>query len=315
MNFAPEYFLEEEREGFIVQPLMKRVWAAQLEVLHEIDTICERHQIKYFAQWGTLLGAVRHHGFIPWDDDLDICMLREDYVRFLHYAGQELPQGYQVHDYNEEGFDELMSRVTNGDQISWNPAFLNKFHGCPYVVGVDIFCMDHIPKDKEEERIMLTLLHVADSLGKYWDSYELDPEGRAEQVRELESLTGYHITEDQPIGKQLLALADKICAMYWDAESDEVGFPCLLIDNPSHRLPASVFNNIIEVPFENTTMPIPADYDVVLRANYGSNYMTPNRNWSYSHDYPFFRDQIGVLKAFFEQNDVEVPGSFDMRLE
>lgn len=64
---------------------MKHAWAAQLEVLNDIDKACTENGIQYFAEWGTLLGAVRHHGFIPWDDDMDICMKRADYEKFCAY--------------------------------------------------------------------------------------------------------------------------------------------------------------------------------------------------------------------------------------
>lgn len=83
--FPDEYFKTEVRDGFAVNELMKRTLAAQLEVLNKIIGICEKYGLAYYAYWGTLLGAVRHKGYIPWDDDLDIAMKREDYIRFLHH--------------------------------------------------------------------------------------------------------------------------------------------------------------------------------------------------------------------------------------
>ena len=83
MKFTDVYFEDEVRDGFYVSSMMKKAWAAQLEVLYEVQQMCERHHIEFFAEWGTLLGAVRHGGMIPWDDDLDICMLSKEYNRFL----------------------------------------------------------------------------------------------------------------------------------------------------------------------------------------------------------------------------------------
>ena len=95
MKFDNSYFDGETREDFYIRPMIKRAWAAQMEILEEIDRICKKHGITYFAEWGTLLGTVRHKGFIPWDDDLDIGMKREDYDRFMHYAPKELSGGME----------------------------------------------------------------------------------------------------------------------------------------------------------------------------------------------------------------------------
>ena len=94
MEFPQNYFCAEVRDDFEIPAMMKRAWAAELEVLSVIADVCERHHLQYFADYGTLLGAVRHKGFIPWDDDIDICMLREDYMELIRVLPEELPQGF-----------------------------------------------------------------------------------------------------------------------------------------------------------------------------------------------------------------------------
>ena len=70
----------------------KRVWAVQLEMLDEVERICKANGLKYFADSGTLIGTIRHEGYIPWDDDIDLAMLREDYETFLKVAPGELKE-------------------------------------------------------------------------------------------------------------------------------------------------------------------------------------------------------------------------------
>lgn len=317
MEFASTYFEGEEREGFYVQPLMKRVWAAQLEVLQEIDRICKRHNIKYFAEWGTLLGAVRHKGYIPWDDDIDIGMLRKDFVRFYHYAQKELTKGCFVRNIDDERYRGLLPCVMNSDWIlPENKEFLERFHGCPYNVGVDIYCLDNLPKNKAEEEVMVDWFRVARCLGQNWDSEEKTMEEKAELVRQLEEQTKFHFDEKVSLEWQLIQLADKISAMYFDEEAEEVTMMTVMVDqeDPGYRLPVSCYENVVEVPFENTTIPIPTGYDRILRQRYGDDYMTPIRDYDNGdHKYPHFKGKVEELRDAYKSRGMELPEGFDWK--
>jgi len=102
MKIPDSFLLDEVRCGFMVPAPIKQAWAAELEVLAEIDRVCRKHNIKYFADWGTLLGAVRHGGFIPWDDDLDIVMKREDYDKFMTVARFDMDEGFDVQTFRNQ---------------------------------------------------------------------------------------------------------------------------------------------------------------------------------------------------------------------
>lgn len=82
----------DEREKNVDKTLLRQAQLIDVRVLRIIDYICRKNDIKYWLDSGTLLGAVRHKGFIPWDDDIDIAMTREDYEKFLKLAGNELPE-------------------------------------------------------------------------------------------------------------------------------------------------------------------------------------------------------------------------------
>ena len=169
MNFPDSYFEDEVRDGFYVASVIKRIWAAQLEVLEDIDKVCKKHHIRYFAEWGTLLGAVRHKGFIPWDDDLDIGMLREDYEKFKKVAQRELPSVYGILNFENMQYDDethdYMTRVYSGRQIRIDAEYLNKFHGSPFVVGVDVFPLDYLSGneadiDQYKQQLVLLTMHI-----------------------------------------------------------------------------------------------------------------------------------------------------------
>ena len=124
-EFLPEFFIDEVRDGFYVPEMMKRFWAAQLMVLYEIVKICDRHSIPWYADMGTLLGAVRHKGYVPWDDDIDISMKREDWEEFFKYAQDELPEGFcALTARTDEEYDLFIGRVTSSHNININREYL-----------------------------------------------------------------------------------------------------------------------------------------------------------------------------------------------
>ena len=86
--FPKDFLKEETRCDFFIDEKKKEIWLIEIDLLMEFMRVCEKHNLKYFIVFGTLLGTVRHNGFVPWDDDIDVCMPRDDYETFLQLSDE-----------------------------------------------------------------------------------------------------------------------------------------------------------------------------------------------------------------------------------
>ena len=130
-----------------------------VEILKEVHAICEKHGLKYFLDAGTLLGAVRHKGFIPWDDDMDIGMLREDYEKFLEIAKKELPdylflQTFETDDKYDIYQVPCKIRYNGTILIEKGIAENSEMHNGIYI---DVFPYDSLPKNDSVYKLQRTL--------------------------------------------------------------------------------------------------------------------------------------------------------------
>ena len=306
MTFNKEFLEDEVRLGFYIPSTIKQAWAAELEVLNVIDEICTKLGINYFADWGTLLGAIRHRGFIPWDDDLDIVMKREDYDRFYNEAPSLLPEGYSIHTFrNEEGFKEFHAVVVNAKAHNFNKEQFDQFHGLCYLCGIDIFILDYVHMDEkeEDERIKDTLYLI--SLGDSISDGELSLNNLRKNIEYAEKITHsklLHIKDYRELAIRVYELADAKCAEVKREESEILTqmVPWGLKKQKRRRYIKSDYDNSIRVPFEYTTVPVPACYDKLLSKRYGE-YMKIHMAGG-AHEYPFYEKQIKDLEALLGSN-------------
>lgn len=316
--FDEKFFEGEERDGFYVEKEMKQAWAAEMEVLMEVDRICRKYGIPYFADSGTLLGAVRHNGFIPWDDDIDIAMLRKDYMRFLAVAQKELPSPMLcLNVYQQEGWVEPFGRVVNGvDGISLTEEHLEKYHGCPYSVGVDIFILDDMPSTEAAFDAAIELgewaysiraiakerrdaaLELQEGLKLSEEELQVRVEGinilgekLEQQLTEFEEFCNITIDRKRDIPNQLLKVMDGLYAMYNEDSNGEVmNFSFVKPGNyQGCGRKKEWYRESIRLPFENITIPVPIDFYKVLEKAYGPKYLEPVRQWHF-HNYPFYKE-------------------------
>ncbi len=299
LSFPDEYYCDEIREGFFVSESMKRYWAAQLEVLADIDEICKKHNINWYADSGTMLGAVRHKGYIPWDDDLDIGMFREDYTRFIEFAQKELPEGYIVITPQRDTCLVPFARVVNNDELGLTHEFLSRFHGCPFAVGVDVFPLDKIYKspEREADRVMRGK-RVCSLISEIKDKSVNDEEIKKRLVC-IQGENNCTIDSDSTLAK-LIRLLDEIFQECKDEDADEIALMDEWIPNSRCRYRKSCYEEWTQMAFENTQVRVPVKYQEILRAYYG-NYLEPVRGCA-GHTYPVYRLQENVTFERFGKN-------------
>ena len=279
LNFDKAFFEDEVREGFFVTTMMKRYWACQLKVLSIIDGICKRHNINWFADYGTLMGAVRHGGYIPWDDDLDICMLRSDYNSFMEAARKELPEGYVIMTVqDQEGYNEPIGRIVNSHEIDFSNEHLKEYFGCPYTVGVDIFQLDGVYED---------------------ESKLADQRKRASQIIDSYN-TALAQGADSEKQKSLLVKLDRVYSECSDIGASKVAFMRFFLPDKHHVYDRKVFESYVELPFENICVRAPAMYGIKLGMDYGD-YMHVFTGGGV-HDYPVYSDQEQTLREYIGGN-------------
>lgn len=289
----------DDSKDFHTPEMMQRAWAAQLVILEEVKRVCALLEIPFFADWGTLLGAVRHQGFIPWDDDMDIAMLREDYTRFLEKAPKHLKKKFELKSvYNDPTDDIIKARIINGRHMNFEKDFLEEFAGCPYVVGIDIFPVDNITEDKEklseQIRVLRFLLTTETSIPEE-PPYEADV---LELMHSIETTLGAKIDYHNRLRHEVKRIYDEVCALYAREETEEVTSMIDLANGWDYHAKRAWYASSIEMPFANTTIPVPVGYEGLLRIKYGEEYMTPRM--VITHDYPFYKDQTQGLKEVME---------------
>lgn len=248
----------------------KKLHRCHLILLAEIKRICEKHNIRYFAIAGTLLGAVRHTGFIPWDDDMDIGMLRSDYERFLTVAEQELDsrmflQNFTTDEQYALPFTKLMLKGTLFEERS---AVGTNAKKCIYV---DVFPLDNAP-DSEQERAaqdkktyLLRRLLLAKLGYKVYEAHET----KKKLVYTALRLLTVFIPR-----KTLVGAIEKEIKKYNGVPTENIVNIGGAYGYKKEMLKKSWFDTTAELPFEDTSIAAPGAYKEYLTYFYGD-YMTP----------------------------------------
>ena len=288
LYFPPGFFEPEVRSGYFISEKMKRFWAASIEVLNTVKSVAEKHGFTLYADFGTLLGVIRHGGFIPWDDDIDVSMLRSEYQQFMSILPHELPQGYMV--YNHLGKkvpNAPKAFVANSTRIQTSPGFLETYHGCPLITGIDIFPIDTIPDDNEMWETQKALYNAVYDVAQSYDRYKTDG-SILEYLDQLEEMLNVKINRSGDIRSELWKLSDRLASMFGPEEGSRLCYMADTVTCSTDKLrKKSWYDSTVYMDFENIQIAVPIGYNELLKTAYGE-YAHIIRGTS-THNYPLYR--------------------------
>ena len=282
-EYIRDLYHDELRDGFLVTFDRKKVWNVELNLVVEFDRICKKYGLTYFMNYGTLLGAVRHQGFIPWDDDIDLMMPRPDYDRLKQVIVGELPPYYFFQDlYTDKRFVLGMSKLRDSRTSAIQYPEVKDIH---QGIFIDIDALDAASDGSPGEEEILAMQ------GEIWATV-YNPDGIIEGIRQ--GAKSYLPTKD------LLALVAmpreerlrqfEVIAAERYGTSRMVNNLVSAICGNSASWERQWFDEVIDLPFETLRLPAPAAYDEILSCHYGDYHAFPDPLPPLTHDFLFSAD-------------------------
>lgn len=241
---------------------------------------CKQNDIKYCAAFGTVLGAIRHKGVIPWDDDIDVFMNRENYEKFLTLRNQAKECGYEIYDKSDEGYYLQFAKFCNANCSIW------EVKPYPFILGpfIDVFPLDKVSDDVDY------CLGLKKQYKELFSKYLLGI--RRFEVSELMSLSGiksfvksmiYSVTANL---QKVNQFENKIRAV----TGNSYMYYSTMVPDDRCIFPTEMFDSCIDAPFEDFSIKIPEQFDVYLKKTYGDYMTPPPKEKQVSQHYHYFVD-------------------------
>ena len=258
---------------------INKVWKVELDLLEKFKTICKKNGLSYCASSGTLLGAVRHKGFIPWDDDIDLFLPWKDYKKLLEIAPSECQYPYCFQSFlTEKDGEASASRLRRSDTTGFTKWENDNVTNPDYDKGIfiDIFPLFNVPdteddKAKQKEQIMY-----------YWkcirghDAFNQMAQGKEPNPDYVKYIHFYEQIKDEMTIEEIKWAYLNACDNK-EERTKEVGATSSRVHLPSLMWDSELYDSFIELPFEDTTITCPKKYEKVLEKQYGD-WRTPVEN-------------------------------------
>ncbi|MCD7956832.1 MAG: LicD family protein [Lachnospiraceae bacterium] len=244
---------------------LKLLQKVLLATLLEVDRICRENDIRYFLAGGTLLGAIRHHGFIPWDDDVDVMMLREDYEKFLRVAPEELSDRLFLQRANYNPY----TRVRVNGTVFASP-FMARFPEIHSGIFLDIFAHDRTGSRLWSQKLHRLVTKATRSVVfNKWGATAIRGDGSHPVIRWIGSRLKDLIPMNLAIrmrDQTLVFFRNRDTGYLYDGMGQNMG---------RGAFPEQWLNEAISVDFEGYSLSVPKEYDAYLTWLYGDYMQLP----------------------------------------
>lgn len=269
-----EFFKEEVRCGYTVTSKMKEVFAIELDLVYQVQKICKKYGIEYFADGGTLLGLARHKGFIPWDDDIDLAMTRENYNRFLKVAKKELKEPYflQIEDTIPWTVAGGYAQLCNSNTTMIHKVTMNRNFKYNQGIRIDIFPLDKVPDDLSEQNKFFEELQ--DLRLRYLKARNRIHNDKGE-YNYIKAALGFFVhllhIKNFPYFK-----FETTCQRFNNTSAKYMGSISYRPERAIGLCEVDLYKDIVELPFEFISLPAPRKYEQYLSDFYGD-WKTPKQ--------------------------------------